>query len=371
MWQRFSERARRAVYFAQDEAVRRGATEIDAEHLLLGVLRNSDNVAAFLLGEMGLSPREIYDAVAGCLPAAEKTVTGEIRFQPRAKRVIDRAAEESRRMGNRSVATEHLLLGLLADDGVAGGVLALRGVTPEKVRGAINRLVDGNGEPAGLRGRALSGLARLSDEQRILLDGEQGVPLPDLPETLQQALDELLNHAAGGGMPLRLDITRARVRLVEQNHETGPFRLTLALEGVTLSAGLAPQQRTQSKEAVAATPGDAPPSSNTDPDSGVVSAIIEDINRHLGASLSATVDEVPPAAKAKKKGETPPPQPSPPPSHPEPQQKRSPAHAPRTAGPARERDEIDDDRTYYVPPPADAQNGDVHFVRPRPIRVRE
>lgn len=114
MFSRYTERAQRVVVLAQDEARRLQRDYVGSEHLLLGLLREGEGVAAKALQSMGVDLDRLRAAVEQALGRGEKSVSGEIGFTPPAKRVmVEWAIEESRAMGHNYVGTEHLLLGLL------------------------------------------------------------------------------------------------------------------------------------------------------------------------------------------------------------------------------------------------------------------
>src|ERR1043166_3208064 len=128
MWQRFTERARRVVFFAQEEAARLGENYVGTEHLLLGLVRENDSVAALILDALGVSLSAIRAGVEKQVTRGEGKSGQEMQLTPRAKRTIDLAYEEARRLNNNYIGTEHLLLGLIAEgDGLGGRVLLAQG----------------------------------------------------------------------------------------------------------------------------------------------------------------------------------------------------------------------------------------------------
>ncbi len=144
MWQRFTERTRRVIFFAQEEAARFGENYVGTEHLLLGLVRESDSVAARILERMGVSLQRIRQEVERAITRGEGRLGQEMQLTPRAKRVIDLAYEEARQLNNNYIGTEHLLLGLIREsEGVAGRVLARLGVDLERTRREVMALQDG------------------------------------------------------------------------------------------------------------------------------------------------------------------------------------------------------------------------------------
>ncbi|HWP30314.1 MAG TPA: ATP-dependent Clp protease ATP-binding subunit [Fimbriimonadales bacterium] len=143
MWQRFTERARKVVFYAQEEAQRFGEGYVSTEHLLLGLVREQDSVAARVLEKLGVSLSKIRAEVEKQLPRGEHKPVSEMTLTPRAKRVIDLAYEEARLLNNNYIGTEHLLLGLIREgDGLAGRVLAKLGVELERARREVMNLQD-------------------------------------------------------------------------------------------------------------------------------------------------------------------------------------------------------------------------------------
>ena len=144
-FEKFSERARRALTYAQGEAQRFNHNYIDTEHVLLGLLREEEGVAARVLANLGVELNKVRAAVEFIVGRGEKPSGGEIGLTPRAKRVIELGIDEARRSGHNYIGTEHLLLGLLrGTEGVAVGILENFGVTLERVRSETGRLVSQN-----------------------------------------------------------------------------------------------------------------------------------------------------------------------------------------------------------------------------------
>ncbi|MBI2857555.1 MAG: AAA family ATPase, partial [Chloroflexi bacterium] len=141
-FEKFSERARRALSLAQEEAQRFNHSYIDTEHVLLGLVREEDGMAAKVLTNLGVGLTKVRTAVEFIMGRGEKPSTGELGLTPRAKRVIEFAVDEARRLNHSYIGTEHLLLGLLREgEGVAAGVLESFGVTLERVRAEAVRLL--------------------------------------------------------------------------------------------------------------------------------------------------------------------------------------------------------------------------------------
>src|SRR5260370_9183564 len=132
---KFTERARKVFSSAQEEAQRFQHNYIGTEHLLLGLVREEEGVAAKVLHQLGVELQAVRDAVELIIGRGDRIVLGEIGLTPRAKKVIELAIDEARRMNHHYIGTEHLLLGLVREgEGIAAGVLESMGVTWEKAR---------------------------------------------------------------------------------------------------------------------------------------------------------------------------------------------------------------------------------------------
>ena len=143
MWQRFTERARKVVFYAQEEAQKFGEGYVSTEHLLLGLVRESDSVASRVLEKLGVGLGRIRTEVEKQLPRGDARPSQDMTLTPRAKRVIDLAYDEARNLNNNYIGTEHLLLGLIREgDGLAGRVLAKLGVDLERARKEVMALQD-------------------------------------------------------------------------------------------------------------------------------------------------------------------------------------------------------------------------------------
>ena len=139
---KFSERARRVLTLAQDEAQRLNHNYIGTEHVLLGLVREEEGVAAKILANMGVSLGKMRSAIEYVIGPGEKPSTGATGLTSRAKRVIELAIDEARQLGHNYIGTEHLLLGLLREgEGVAAGVLDSFNITLERTRAEITRFL--------------------------------------------------------------------------------------------------------------------------------------------------------------------------------------------------------------------------------------
>src|SRR5580658_9122258 len=124
MWEPFTERARRSIVLAQEEAQRLGNNYIGTEHILLGIISEGESLAAKVLESLGVNLAKVRQEVEAIVGRGGQTVQQEMVFTPRAKRVIELAFDEARQLNHNYIGTEHLLLGLIREeDGLAGRVL--------------------------------------------------------------------------------------------------------------------------------------------------------------------------------------------------------------------------------------------------------
>lgn len=167
MFGRFTERAQKVLALAQEEAIRLGHNNIGTEHILLGLVREGDGIAAKALYALGLGPEKIQKEVENLIGRGQDTAQ-TIHYTPRAKKVIELSMDEARKLGHSYVGTEHVLLGLIREgEGVAARVLNNLGVSLNKARQQVLQLL-GSNESGGHQGSAaanastptLDGLAR-------------------------------------------------------------------------------------------------------------------------------------------------------------------------------------------------------------------
>jgi ornithine carbamoyltransferase len=168
MWQRFTERARRVVFFAQEEASKLGDNFVSTEHLLLGLIRESDSVAARVLDKLGVALGRIRVEIERQVNRVDGRLGQDMQLTPRAKRVIDLAYDEARQQCNNYIGTEHLLLGLVREEeGLAGRVLTKLGVTLDQARDVVAQFQDSDPK---LKERIRAD----SPVQRIIVEDPQG-----------------------------------------------------------------------------------------------------------------------------------------------------------------------------------------------------
>lgn len=139
--ERFTQRARRVLSLAHEEAERLQHNYIGTEHLLLGLIREEGGVAGRVLRELGLEPARVKEMVER-LTGVGRHTGGRIELAPATEEVLQYAIEEARRMGHHYIGTEHLLLGLMRlDEGVAIDALRRLGITPEQIRRQTRRVL--------------------------------------------------------------------------------------------------------------------------------------------------------------------------------------------------------------------------------------
>jgi ATP-dependent Clp protease ATP-binding subunit ClpC len=139
---KFTDRARKVLTLAQEEAQRFNHNYIGTEHLLLGLVREGDGVAAKVLANMGVQLPKVRSAVEFIIGRGETMSVAELGLTPRAKKVIELAVDEARRLNHHYIGTEHLLLGLVREgEGIAAGVLESLGVNLERVRTQVMQVV--------------------------------------------------------------------------------------------------------------------------------------------------------------------------------------------------------------------------------------
>jgi len=141
-FEKFSERARKVLTYAQEEAQHLNHSYIGTEHILLGLLREEEGVAAKVLANLGAGLNKVRASVEFIIGRGEKPSAGETGLTPRARRVIELAIDEARYLGHNYIGTEHLLLGLLREgEGIAAGVLDSFGITLDRARAETTRIL--------------------------------------------------------------------------------------------------------------------------------------------------------------------------------------------------------------------------------------
>ena len=185
-FEKFTERARKVMSLAQEEAQRFNHNYIGTEHILLGLVAEGDGVAAKVLTSLGVELEQVRNAVEFIIGRGDRIVLGEIGLTPRAKKVVELAVDEARRLNHRYIGTEHLLLGLIREgEGIAAGVLQSRGVRLDNVRRATIEVLSQSG-------------LRASQQSAPFRAHSQAGPRPDLgrfTERTRQIIAAAINEA--------------------------------------------------------------------------------------------------------------------------------------------------------------------------------
>jgi ATP-dependent Clp protease ATP-binding subunit ClpC len=161
MFERFTERARRTVVLAQEEARMLEHNYIGTEHILLGLIHEGEGVAARALESLGISHEAVRQQVEEIIGRGQQAPTGHIPFTPRAKKVLELSLREALQLGHTYIGTEHILLGLIREgDGVAAQVLVRLGADLDRTRRRVIEVLHGRLEAGAVRaGRAEDPLA--------------------------------------------------------------------------------------------------------------------------------------------------------------------------------------------------------------------
>jgi len=201
MFERFTDRARRVVVLAQDEARRLDHNYIGTEHILLGLIHEGEGVAAKALQSLGISLDAVRQQVEEIIGRGQQTPSGHIPFTPRAKKVLELSLRESLQLGHTYIGTEHILLGLIREgDGVAAQVLVRLGADLNRVRQQVIELLHGHQaeEPAS---------AASAERELRLLPGVQA-----RLEAIEQRLTAIEQRVGTGPETSDLDEQIAQVR---------------------------------------------------------------------------------------------------------------------------------------------------------------
>jgi hypothetical protein len=246
MFERFTDRARRVVVLAQEEARLLNHSWIGTEHLLLGLIHEGDGVAAKALEQLGISLEAVRTKVQGIIGAGGEPPSGHIPFTPRAKKVLELSLREALQLGHNYIGTEHILLGLIREgEGVAAQVLVNLGADLSAVRQAVIQQLSGykGGGPAhfGQPGpRQTPAVTAATAEARRLAGGK-----PIGSDHWLRALVADANSMAGrvlaamGVTPQRVDEELAGVDPAGTSDETpeeaGARRIRMRVEGKLLT----------------------------------------------------------------------------------------------------------------------------------------
>ena len=208
--QRFTQRARRVLALAQEEAERLSHNYIGTEHLLLGIVREENGIAGRVLRELGAKPDRVAEMVERMTGAGRRTPSErKLDLTPRTKQVIEFAVDEARKLGHSFISTEHLLLGLIRQgDGVAIDVLRQLGLTPERIRRETLRAVQQEQSTEGASN------ANPSKPPAAASGTAAALPKKERPKT--PALDQLATDLTGLAEQGKLDPVIGRETEIER-----------------------------------------------------------------------------------------------------------------------------------------------------------
>jgi ATP-dependent Clp protease ATP-binding subunit ClpA len=268
MFERFTDRARRVVVLAQEEARKLNHSYIGTEHLLLGLVREGEGVAARALESLGISLQAVRRDVEEMVGRGPQPAAGHIPFTPRAKKVLELSLRESNQLGHNYIGTEHILLGMLREgEGVAAQVLVKMGTDLNRARQRVIELLHGRpgkgdqGPLAAEGGFPPAGdvLARLNALDRRLEAIERWVGMrPDLSKLAEditrvrrekEAAIEAQDFNAAAALRDEERELEAQRDAREQGHATGPslageierFRAELErMDGILRDRGIEP-----------------------------------------------------------------------------------------------------------------------------------
>ena len=151
MFERFTERARQVVVYAQDEARSLDHNYIGTEHLLLGLLREEEGTAARVLESLDITVEEVRAQVLRVVGRGDGTPSGQIPFTPRAKKALELSLREALSLGHNHIGSEHILLALVrVRDGVAARILLDFDADPETIWSRVTRMLFGPGQPPAI-----------------------------------------------------------------------------------------------------------------------------------------------------------------------------------------------------------------------------
>lgn len=171
---KFDEQARRVLSLAQEEAQRFSHPYIGTEHLLLGLVDLEDSTGVRILKSLDVPPHQVHAQVESIIGRGDRIVQSEVGLTPRAKKVVELAVDEARRLNHHYIGTEHLLLGLIREgEGIGARVLESMGVNLERVRQAITQVLyvgrtDASGEPGSTRSNVVT--CRINDHDLDAID---------------------------------------------------------------------------------------------------------------------------------------------------------------------------------------------------------
>jgi ATP-dependent Clp protease ATP-binding subunit ClpC len=195
VFERFTDRARRVLVLAQEEARLLNHNYIGTEHLLLGLIHEGEGVAATALESLGISLEAVRAQIEEIIGQGQSAPTGHIPFTPRAKKVLELSLREAKQLGHNYIGTEHILLGLIREgEGVAAQVLVKLGAGLDRVRQQVIQVLSGSAA-AGMEAGARTRLVRMTVPEELRQAEEQ---LAQVRREKEAAIDaEDFERAAG------------------------------------------------------------------------------------------------------------------------------------------------------------------------------
>jgi len=193
MFEVFTDRARRVVVLAQEEARMLNHNYIGTEHLLLGLIHEGEGVAATALESLGISLQDVRQNVEEMIGRGQHELSGHIPFTPRTKKVLELSLRESQQLGHDYIGTEHILLGLIREaEGVAAQVLVKMGADLNRVRQQVLQLLGGRGDEE--LGESEAGGTRVAGAVRQSPAGPQVVGTPLQPAGILSRLADIVER---------------------------------------------------------------------------------------------------------------------------------------------------------------------------------
>ena len=254
MFERFTDRARRVVVLAQEEARLLNHNYVGTEHLLLGLIHEGEGVAAKALESLGISLQAVRTEVEEIIGQGQSAPTGHIPFTPRAKDVLELSLREAKQLGHNYIGTEHILLGLVREgEGVAAQVLVKLGAGLPRVRQQVIQLLSGyaGGEAAAGLAGARTRLVRMTvpaelreaEEQLVQVRREKKAAIDaedfERAAALRDQERQLLTHVAEQQRAWTAGVDLAAVLQENQNlhREVERLRALLHRHGIEPDGG--------------------------------------------------------------------------------------------------------------------------------------
>ena len=199
MFERFTDRARRVVVLAQDEARKLDHNYVGTEHILLGLLRDGEGVAVAALDALGVSLEETRAKVTEIIGRGSEQPSGHIPFTPRAKKVLELSLREALELGTDYIGTEHILLGLIRErEGVAAQVLVDLGAGLDQTREKVLELIREGGLEGESAAELEARLTRIGPEVRVVGSPEQMAEIIDRLRSIDRRLAAVERHLGTG-----------------------------------------------------------------------------------------------------------------------------------------------------------------------------